>query len=193
MTAFNSSEGYVPPPPRPIEYQDVDARGWWLSVLFGVLLVGLGVWILTNLYESVVVLAWLAGVSLIIGGVVEIASLGGRHSLGWVAWLGGGILVIAGLILLVWPDATLWVLAVVAGLCLLTVGIFRVVVALANRDQPDWAFDLGLGGFALATGAVVLAWPGATLVVLAVIFGIRTIGMGLVAIGIGWQLHRLAT
>jgi len=182
-----------PPPPRPIEYRDVDARGWWLSLLTGMVLVALGVWMLTNLFESVVVLAWLAGVSLIVGGVVEVVALGGRRALGWVAWLGGALMVTAGAIVLAWPDITLWALAVFAGLGLLAAGVERVIVALANRDKPDWTLGLGLGGCSIALGAVVLAWPEATLLVLAVSFGIRAIGTGLVAIGTGWQMHRLAT
>ena len=68
----------------------------------------------------------------------------------------------------------------------------RIVVALADRDQADMPWQLGLGGLTLALGVVILVWPGQTLVVLAVLLGIRAIGSGLVAIGVGWQLHRLA-
>jgi uncharacterized membrane protein HdeD (DUF308 family) len=153
----------------------------------------LGVWMLANLFESVVVLAWLVGISLIVGGVVEVLALGGRQALGRVAWLAGGLSVLAGVVVLAWPDITLWVLAVLAGVTLVVAGAVRVVLALANRDQPDWSLDLGLGGCGIALGAVVLAWPSATLVVLAVSLGIRAIGTGLVAIGAGWQMHRLAT
>jgi uncharacterized membrane protein HdeD (DUF308 family) len=189
VTTYGSREGAIPPPPRPIEYRDVDAGSWWRSLLLGVLLVGLGLWILTNLYESVVVLAWLVGASLIVGGVVEAVALGGRQSLGWV---GGAVSVLAGVAVLAWPDITLRVLALVVGLTLVVGGSLRLVTALYNRDRPGWALDLGLGGMALATGAIILAWPEATLLVIAVVFGIRAIGTGLVAIGIGWQLHHLA-
>lgn len=191
---YDSSESPMPPPPPvPVEYRDVDARGWWLSLLIGVVLVGLGVWMLTNLFESVVVLAWLVGVSLIVAGVLEVMALGGRQALGWVAWLAGGLSIMAGAVVLAWPEITLWALAVLAGLVLVATGVFRVIVALANRDEPDWTFDLGLGGCGIALGAVVLAWPGPTLVVLAISLGIRAIGTGLIAIGTGWQMHRLAT
>jgi uncharacterized membrane protein HdeD (DUF308 family) len=192
MTSYESHDGSLPPPPpRPIELRDVDATGWWASLLVGVLLVGLGIWMLTNLFDSVVVLAWIAGVSLIVGGIVEVAALGGR--LGWVAWLDAALLVGAGVVLLVWPDITLWALAVLAGAALMVAGAFRMVAALYDRSDPNWTLDLGIGGFGLALGAVVLAWPDATLVVLAVSLGIRAIATGLVAIGTGWQMHRLAS
>jgi uncharacterized membrane protein HdeD (DUF308 family) len=54
-------------------------------------------------------------------------------------------------------------------------------------------FQLAVGGLGIVLGVVVLAWPEATLVVLAVILGLRAIGTGLVAIGIGWQLRRFAS
>jgi uncharacterized membrane protein HdeD (DUF308 family) len=177
-----------------VSHRDVDDRGWWFGVLMGVLLVGLGIWMLLNPFESVVVLALLIGASLIIGGVVEAVFVGGRDAPGWVGWLSGGLLVLAGIMVLAWPDITVWVLVVVAGLMLLVAGASRTLVALYRRNRrPDWPLDLSLGMFSLVLGIVVLAWPEATMVVVAVIVGIRAIAIGALTIGAGWQLHRLAT
>ena len=73
MTDFDSgfASADPTPPPRPIEYADVDASGWWVSVVGGLIMVLLGLWVLTNLYDSVVVLAWLVGLSLIFAGALE--------------------------------------------------------------------------------------------------------------------------
>jgi len=193
MTDFEDVAGRMPPPPpRPIEYRDLDDRGWWLAVLSGLALVAVGVWMLTNLFESVVVLALLVGASLIVGGVLEVVALGGSRGLGWLGWLGGGVLILAGVMVMAWPDVTLWVIAFLAGVALLFTGTVRAITALANRDDDTWPVQLGLGGLGMALGAVILAWPDATLVVLAVSVGLRAIASGLVAIGTGWQMHRLA-
>jgi uncharacterized membrane protein HdeD (DUF308 family) len=183
----------VPPPPRPIEYADVETSGWWVSILGGIALVVLGVWLLTNLYDSVVVLAWLVGISLIVGGVVEVMALHGEEGIGWLAWVAGAVLVAAGVAVIAWPDITLWALAVMAGAGLILAGLLRVLVALTQRDRSDMPLQLGLGGLGVALGVVVVAWPGATLLVLAVLLGVRAIATGLVAIGLGWQLRRLAS
>jgi uncharacterized membrane protein HdeD (DUF308 family) len=183
----------VPPPPRPVEYSGVDSSGWWISVLGGLALIVLGVWMLTNLFESVVVLAWLVGISLIVAGVVEVMALHGREGVEWAVWLAGALLVAAGIAVLVWPDITLWAIAVLAGIGLVLDGVLRVLVAFTHRDRDDMPFQLAVGGLSIALGVVVLAWPEATLVVLAVILGLRAIGTGLVAIGVGWQLRRFAS
>jgi uncharacterized membrane protein HdeD (DUF308 family) len=182
----------VPPPPRPVEFADADATGWWISVLGGIALVVLGVWLLTNLFESVVVLAWLVGISLIVVGIVEVMALHGEEGVGGAAWVSGGLLVAAGIAVMVWPDITLWAIAVLAGIGLVLAGLLRVALALTDRRGSDMPIQLGLGGLSIALGIVVLVWPDATLVVLAVLLGVRAIGTGLVAIGVGWQLRRFA-
>jgi uncharacterized membrane protein HdeD (DUF308 family) len=182
-----------PPPPRPIEFTEADTGGWWLSIIGGIALVVLGVWLLTNLYDSVTVLAWLVGVSLIVSGIIEVLALHGERGIGFAVWLSGGLLVAAGIVVLVWPDITLWALAVLAGIGLILAGVLRVVVALTERDQPDFVVNLAIGVLGVVLGAMVLAWPEATLVVLAVLLGIRFVVSGVVAIGMGWQLHRMAS
>jgi uncharacterized membrane protein HdeD (DUF308 family) len=192
MSDYESFGDAIPPPPRPIEYADADASGWWISIIGGIALVLLGVWLLTNLFESVVVLAWLVGISLIVAGVVEVMALRGS-GVDWAVWLIGALLVAAGVAVIVWPDVTLWAIAVMAGAVLVFDGVLRIVLALMQRDSDDMPLQLGLGGFTAVLGIIVLVWPEATLVVLAVLLGIRAIATGLVAIGVGWRLRSIAT
>ena len=135
---------YPPPPPRPIEYQDMDSRGWWVSVLAGVALVLLGLWLVTNLYDSVIVLAILVGVSLIVGGFVE-AAIADDAGLGWAGWLAGGLTVAAGVAVLVWPDITLWASPCWPGPSLLVAGVLHALWAISRRDHPDWKPHLVIG------------------------------------------------
>jgi uncharacterized membrane protein HdeD (DUF308 family) len=194
VTDFDAGLGSPtpPPPPRPIEYSDVDTTGWWLSIIGGLLLLILGIWMVTNLYDSPVVLAWLVGAALIVSGVVEVMALHGERGIGWAVWISGALLVAAGIAVIVWNAITLWALAVAAGIGLVLAGVMRLVVAFTNRDEPDFVLNLGLGALGIVVGAMVLAWPEATLMVLALILGIRFIVTGVIAIGMGWQLHRLA-
>lgn len=185
------------PPGVPTDDLDVEPlvgerTPWWVVSLLGVLMVGLGVWLLANLVESVLVLALLIGVSLIAGGLVDALVLGHYRSRArWASWLEGLVLVGTGVVVLTWPDITLWVLTLTAGISLLLSGLVGIVVALYRRHSaPTWHLELGLGAFAATMGAFILLWPEATVVVLAVAFGIRTTVVGLVAIGTGWQRRR---
>jgi uncharacterized membrane protein HdeD (DUF308 family) len=136
------------------------------------------------------VLAILIGVSLIVGGFLE-ASVADPADVGWPGWVAGGLLVIAGVVALVWPDITLWALAVASGVALVVGGALHAIWALSLRSSQDKTLQLVVGLLTVALGVVVIAWPGATLVVLAALLGIRTLVTGIVAIATGWQLHRL--
>ncbi len=181
---------YPPPPPRPIEFEGVDSRGWWVSVLAGIALVVVGLWLVTNLYESVIVLAILVGVSLIVGGFVE-AAIADDAGLGWAGWLAGGLTVAAGVAVLVWPDITLWALAVLAGASLLVAGVLHTMWAFSRREHPDWRSHLVIGLLTALVGLVVLIWPDATLLVLGLFLGIRAIVTGVISVVVGLHLRTL--
>jgi uncharacterized membrane protein HdeD (DUF308 family) len=163
---------------------------WWLAVLLGLLMLGLGVWMLANLVESVVVIALIIGASLIAGGLIDAFVLGSPARPRWAGWLEGLLLVLAGIVVLSWPDITLWVLAVTGGLALALGGVLHLVLAFVHRHDDGASVDLALGLLGLVLGAIVLAWPEATVLVLALLFGIRAILVGLLAIGAGWQMRR---
>jgi uncharacterized membrane protein HdeD (DUF308 family) len=192
MTDFDAGLTPEPPPSIIVVEEEIDDTGWWLSIIGGLVLLGLGIWMLTNLYDSVVVLAWLVGVSLIIAGLVEILSLHGQKGIGWAVWTAGLLLVAAGVAVIVWHDITLWALAVLAGIGFLIGGVVRIALALSDRDHPDFVLNLAVGALGVVLGVLVLVWPEATLVVLALLLGIRFVVSGIVAIGMGWQLHRLS-
>jgi len=187
------------PPPGAVSYgpgvvdelAGDDGGQWWLAVLLGLMMLGLGVWMLANLVESVVVLAIVIGVSLIAGGLIDAFVLGGPERPRWVGWIEGLLLVGTGIVVLSWPDITLWVLAITGGLALALGGVLHLVLALVHRHHdPGWRVDLALGLLGLALGVAVLAWPEATILVLALLFGIRAVLVGLLAIGAGWQMRR---
>ena len=180
----------IPPPPRPVEYEGMDKSTGTMLIVVGLLLVGLGIVLLLNPFAASWILGVLIGVSLIIGGVAEVIS--GRESAGpaWHAWVGGGLIIIGGIVAAVWPGATIWVLAVIAGFVLVVSGAVTLVAAFAGPAEGR-GLRLALGGISLVIGIAVLAWPDATLLVLAILIGLRTLINGVLAIGIGINVRRL--
>ena len=85
----------------------------------------------------------------------------------------------AGLVVLTWPDITLTVVAVLAGLALVVAGALRATMALEQRRvSSDSSLQLAVGI--------------ATLVVLGFLLGLRAIFTSLFAMAMGWKMHQLA-
>ncbi|MET0158662.1 MAG: DUF308 domain-containing protein [Acidimicrobiales bacterium] len=180
----------VPPPPRPAEYEGMDKSTGTALIVLGVVLVGVGILLLANPFAAIWILGVLIGISLIVGGVIEVAS--GRQSAGprWHAWLGGGLVIVGGIAAVAWPDATIWVLAVIVGIVLVVSGAVALAAAFAGPSE-ERGLRLALGGVSLVIGIAVLVWPDATLLVLAILIGLRTLVNGVLAIGIGINVRRL--
>lgn len=115
---------------------------WWAFVALGVVAAVLGLLLVLDLFTAVATLAVLVALGLLVTGIGELLSLGRyRPVLNAVA---GVALVVGGVLALVWPDITLWALALVVGVDLVVVGVIRIVGALELRGQ-DWGWLLAGG------------------------------------------------
>jgi uncharacterized membrane protein HdeD (DUF308 family) len=152
---------------------------WWAFLALGVLAVVIGLILLVDLVAAVATLALLVAVGLVVTGVSELMSAGRyRGVFGYVA---GGILVLGGIAAAAWPDITLWTLAILAGLGLIVSGAARIAGAVSLRIEGwGWLFVGGL--ISVVVGLAALAWPDATILVLAVLLGLRMIMFGIAEI-----------
>jgi len=150
--------------------------------LFGGAAVVLGVVLLFNPFAAVRTLALLLGLSLVIGGCLEIAAgwESGRRA---VAILLGAVLIVGGLLAAFWPEVTVWTLAVLTGVSLLIHGLTRVVVAFAARAEiPGWGWLALAGAVNIVVGIMALAWPEATVLILSVILGLQVLFFGILVL-----------
>jgi uncharacterized membrane protein HdeD (DUF308 family) len=100
-----------------------------------------------------------------------------------VAYAVGAVCVIAGLVLLLWPDRTWTVVARVAGILLAVVGLGQVVDSIrTHRSQPYWAVLLVRGLINLAVGLVLVLWPDVTVTVVIWLIGLDLVVTGLLGI-----------
>lgn len=186
-----SESAEIPPPPRPAEYEGVDRSTGTVLVVIGAALVLLGLVLLANPFAAIWILGVLIGLSLIVGGIAELAATKSTPGSRWPGLVIGGLVIVAGIAAAVWPGATVWVLAVVAGLGLVVTGAITLIGALVGGAEGR-GLRLVLGGVSLVIGIAVLAWPDATLLVLALLIGLRTLVNGVVSIGIGINIRRYA-
>jgi uncharacterized membrane protein HdeD (DUF308 family) len=164
---------------------DRATSGWWLFLALGAVSAVLGIVLLFNLSAAVWTLALLVAFGLIVEGLGELLAVGRYRS--WLGVAAGGVLVVGGILAVAWPDITLWALAVVTGIGLLLSGAVRIMGAL---DRPDgWQWLLAGGVLSLVAGVLALVWPGATVLVLAILLGIRLLTFGLAEIAFALALH----
>lgn len=166
-------------------------RRWWLVVLLGVAAAVVGVLLLVNLSAAVTTLAILVAVGLIVVAVDELAEAE-RHTVRWPSYVLGTIWLVTAVIALVWPDITLWVLAAMVGIGLIAGGLAELLfVARYRRSLPRWGLHLADGVASVALGVMALAWPKATIMVLAILLGLRILLRGLMMIVFGLGLRSL--
>lgn len=103
----------------------------------------------------------------------------------WGLVLTYGLITIGlGLVLVLWPDETLKVLAVLIGIQLILTGVFRVVLSVASRslDGGSRAITGLFGALAIVLGLLCLRSPLQTVLVIGMILGVWWLAAGLVDI-----------
>jgi len=163
---------------------------WWLVVLFGVAVLGVGVFFVASPHETLSTFTVIAGILLLVDGVLAIlASIFGRGEGRGLLAIIGVLGAIAGLVLIKKPFETLVVFVLIFGVWLIVAGIVRLVLAFGEREGR--AGNIAIAVLDAAAGIVILSWPAPSLATLAVIIGIVLMVRGVLWIVAGWQLRKI--
>jgi uncharacterized membrane protein HdeD (DUF308 family) len=162
---------------------------WWLPVVFGLVVLGVGIFFVVSPHETLSTFTVIAGIFLLLDGVLAVfgSIFGSGEGRGLLAII-GVLSAIAGLILIKKPFDTLIVFTLIVGVWFVVAGVVRFVVGIATPE--------GRGGNLLVAlvdaviGIVILAWPDISLATLAVLIGIGLILRGALFVWAGWALHR---
>jgi uncharacterized membrane protein HdeD (DUF308 family) len=161
--------------------------GWWLLVLVGLLSVVAGLIVLFKPGDSLATLAVIAGIFLLVDGILELASsfMSSTRNRGMVA-LFGAITAIVGVLLIRHPIGGVAAVALLIGLWLIVIGVIRLATAFDEYDHRGWYALAGV--VELIAGIVIVANPDIGFATLALLVGIGFIinGVGLGALG--WAL-----
>ncbi|HMQ31228.1 MAG TPA: DUF308 domain-containing protein [Chloroflexaceae bacterium] len=154
---------------------------WWASLVLGVACVLVGAALTVRPFQSLSALLWLT-----IGGLLAMGLSGfGAGEPGerpWASRLLGLLWIGAALLAALWPGLTIRGLAVVAGVALLVNGAARAGLAL--RGGRDERLLLGLVGLSqLIFGVLALSLPAVTVLLMAVLFGLALVLLGVRQIG----------
>jgi uncharacterized membrane protein HdeD (DUF308 family) len=104
-------------------------------------------------------------------------------SVWWIFLVHGGIALVAGTLLLVWPDRTLLLIGVVLGVYLVAFGVVEAVRALASPGllAMERAIPATLGLLAVGAGTIAITRPASSVLAVALAAGIYLIVAGLAA------------
>ncbi len=152
--------------------------------LAGLAAIVIGIVLLLNPVTAVRSLALLISLALVVGGLLEMVSSRYRHR--WVGPALGVVLILGGFVAVFWPGLALWPLAIIVGIDLIVHGLLRIViVARERRELAHWGWLLTAGVFNVFFGVAALAWPRATVAVLAILLGAQILIFGVVALVLG--------
>lgn len=166
------------------------ARNWGFFLFAGIVSVVFGFVVLSLTVETVWTLAIFVGIWLIFTGIDELIVAGKATEYKWLYVTGGVLSIIAGIVALVWPDATLLVISIFIAWFLLIRGVFDLVVALTNTHADYWWVLLLRGLVEILLGLWAIA-DGAELALFVVLVGVGAIVYGVVEIFASLRLREI--
>lgn len=166
-----------------------------IALIAGVLALTGGVLVLAWPDKTIETIAIVVGIFLAVGGLAQIIDALVTHKAGtyWGLLLLRGLLDLAvGLVAVFWPDITIWALVLLVGIELILAGVVSVLVALrVPKELEQHSRFLWRGLLSILIGIVVIAWPKATVTVVAVLLGLYLVIFGLVLLWAGYQLGKV--
>lgn len=148
----------------------------WALLLVGVACIALGGVLVLRPLSSLSVLAIYIGLSFIASGLGDLLNAHTAGSPRLASFLGGAWIAL-GIVVLLGLGIAIDVLPAFLAIVLLTTGVVGLIAVLrGTRDQRAAAALFSLAD--IIFGVLALAWPDVTLLVVAVLFGVRTMVFG---------------
>jgi uncharacterized membrane protein HdeD (DUF308 family) len=168
---------------------------WWVPLLFGVILVLIGIWILRSPEESFEKITKIIGVIILISGTSQlIFTLAYRKMVpGWGFQLAGNLFDLAiGIILILDPTILLKVITLFVGAWFIinSISILARAVQSRRKDQGYRTWELGLGILFLILAAIILWHPMIIGLTIAIWTAIAFIVLGIFRIVLTIRLKR---
>ena len=172
-----------------VDGREIARRFWGLLVALGVVALVFGLVVLANIWASVHLVAVFAGLFLLFAGVMQLVSRStGRSRAGRI--FAGLLAIVAGIVLIAWPGASIKTVAVVVGVSFLIWGIAVAIAALVDRGEGSGVVA-SFGALLAVVGVIFIVWPGPTVTILMVLVGASAILFGISCIAQGLALRKL--
>jgi uncharacterized membrane protein HdeD (DUF308 family) len=106
----------------------------------------------------------------------------------WVLGLHGLASVVFGVMILAWPDISVYALTIVFGAWTLATGVVELGTAFTaqGKEERGWLILRGLLG--IVVGVLVFAWPGISALALLYVIGVYAVMLGILFVGASFEL-----
>ncbi len=165
---------------------------WWSVAIRGAAAILFGILMLIAPGAGLLALVILFGAYAIVDGAFNVA-FAVRYRERWVALLFEGILSIAfGVLTFVWPRITGLALLLLIGIWAVVTGVAEIVAAIRLREVIRGEWLMGLADvLSIVFGILVLAFPGAGALAVAIWIAAYAIAFGAVLVALGFRLRSL--
>ena len=162
--------------------------GWWLVALVGALSIVAGVIILFKPSDSLATLAVIAGIFLLLDGIMELVQslMTSTRNRGMTALL-GVLSAVVGVLLIRHPISGVAAVALLIGIWLIAVGVIRFATAFDELQHRGWHVLAGV--FEMVAGIAIIASPDIGYATLAILVGAGFILNGIGMTALGWAMR----
>jgi uncharacterized membrane protein HdeD (DUF308 family) len=168
-------------------------RHWGWVLGYGIVTLLAGIVVLAWPGETLLVVAVLFGVQLIVAGVFRLVAAFATDDLTGGTRVMLALLGVLSVIIGLWAVRhvllTLLALTVLLGIFWVVNGTIELFTALSHREMPERSWTAIVGLLSVIAGVIVLAFPGLTLVGLAIILGIWLVIFGVMEILVAMRLR----
>ncbi len=169
---------------------------WWIPILFGIIFIAAGVWILKAPGESFETITTIIGVIILISGTTELfLNIYNRRTIpGWGYQLTGALVnLVIGLILLINPAILLKIITVFVAIWLIVGSVMVIMMAAEARqvNRAYWKWELILGVFLLLLAILLLWHPMILGFTIAIWTGLAFIILGLFRIVLAIRMKKM--
>ncbi len=179
-----------------IEQLGFSIKNWWLSLILGILYLGIAIWLMFNPLASYVALSIVFAVLMFVSGLFEIIfSVTNKDALSsWGWYLAGGIIdLLIGLILIASPGLSMAVLPFILAFWLLFRGISGIGFAMDIRrcGSNNWGWYLFLAILAVLCSIGIIWVPAAGALTFVFVTAYAFIVFGIFRLVIAFELRKL--
>ena len=163
---------------------------WWLLLLSGVVSIVIGGALLLWPGKTLTVVGFLIGLWMLFAGIMRflIALFGGDTDGRWVILFVGIVGIVLGIVVMRNPTETIAIIVLIAAIFWIITGLVDIFRGISDSEMENRGWVIFGRAIAALAGAVVLLWPAASVLVLAVIAGVFFIVDGIMQIIAGFQV-----